>query len=53
MVEPYKAVVWSDQLVEIADEYFLLENEALYDTCFCTLYGTTPTYGESEPPLEC
>ena len=34
------------QLVENADECFLLDNEALYDICFRTLKLTTPTYGD-------
>ena len=34
------------QLVENADECFLLDNEALYDICFRTWKLTTPTYGD-------
>ena len=46
MVEPYNAVLSFHQLVENADECFLLDNEALYDICFRTLKLTTPTYGD-------
>ena len=34
VVEPYNAVLSFHQLVENADECFLLDNEALYDICF-------------------
>merc|ERR1712167_385404 len=37
VVEPYNAVLSFHQLVENADECFLLDNEALYDICFRTL----------------
>merc|ERR1712186_324787 len=46
VVEPYNAVPSFHQLVENADECFLLDNEALYDICFRTLKLTTPTYGD-------
>jgi len=46
VVEPYNAVLSFHQLVENADECFLLDNEALYDICFRTLKLTTPTYGD-------
>merc|ERR1711908_46185 len=46
VVEPYNAVLSFHQLVENADECFLLGNEALYDICFRTLKLTTPTYGD-------
>jgi tubulin beta len=42
VVEPYNAVLSFHQLVENADECFLLDNEALYDICFRTLKLTTP-----------
>merc|ERR1712037_980654 len=42
----YNAVLSFHQLVENADECFLLDNEALYDICFRTLKLTTPTYGD-------
>mmetsp|Transcript_44353 Transcript_44353/g.69150 ORF Transcript_44353/g.69150 Transcript_44353/m.69150 type:complete len:378 (+) Transcript_44353:789-1922(+) len=44
--QPYNAVLSFHQLVENADECFLLDNEALYDICFRTLKLTTPTYGD-------
>merc|ERR1711948_96460 len=46
VVEPYNAVLSFHQLVENADECFLLDNDALYDICFRTLKLTTPTYGD-------
>merc|ERR1719384_650684 len=46
VVEPYNAVLSFHQLVENADECFLLDNEALYDICFRTLKLITPTYGD-------
>merc|ERR1711941_86109 len=46
VVEPHNAVLSFHQLVENADECFLLDNEALYDICFRTLKLTTPTYGD-------
>merc|ERR1712217_33439 len=46
VVEPYNAVLSFHQVVENADECFLLDNEALYDICFRTLKLTTPTYGD-------
>merc|ERR1711924_53570 len=45
VVEPYNAVLSFHQLVENADEVFMMDNEALYDICFRTLKLTTPTYG--------
>ncbi|CAK0812000.1 unnamed protein product [Prorocentrum cordatum] len=39
-------MVGFEELVENADECFLLDNEALYDICFRTLKLTTPTYGD-------
>ncbi|XP_042556978.1 tubulin beta chain-like [Dipodomys spectabilis] len=35
-----------DSLVENADETFCIDNEALYDICFCTLKLPMPTYGD-------
>ncbi|KAJ6489804.1 tubulin beta chain [Mycena sanguinolenta] len=34
------------ELVEISDETFCIDNEALYDICFRTLKLSTPTYGD-------
>ena len=49
MTEPYNAVLPFHQLVEMADEWLLLDNEALYDICVRTPKLTTPTYGDSNP----
>merc|ERR1711900_111906 len=46
VVEPYNATLSVHQLVENADESFVVDNEALYDICFRTLKLTTPTYGD-------
>ena len=46
VVEPYNAVLPFHQLVENADECFLLDNEFSYDFCVRTLKLTTPTYGD-------
>ena len=46
VVEPYNATLSVHQLVENADQCFVLDNEALYDICFRTLKLTTPTYGD-------
>ncbi|XWS48444.1 hypothetical protein CRYUN_Cryun13aG0077300 [Craigia yunnanensis] len=34
------------QLVENEDECMVLDNEALFDICFCTLKLTTPSFGD-------
>ena len=46
VVEPYSVLISFHLLVENADEYMLLDNEALYDICFRTLKLTTPIYGD-------
>jgi len=46
VVEPYNATLSIHQLVENADEVFVIDNEALYDICLKTLKLTTPTYGD-------
>lgn len=43
VVEPYNATLSVHQLVENADECFVLDNEALYDICFRTLKLTNPS----------
>jgi len=40
--EPYNAIPSVHQLVETADEFMVIDNEALYDICFQTLKLTTP-----------
>ncbi|MFS8020787.1 putative tubulin [Helianthus anomalus] len=39
VVEPYNATLSVHQLVENADECMVLDNEALYDICFRTLFN--------------
>jgi len=46
VVEPYNATLSVHQLVENADDVFVIDNEALYDICFRTLKLTNPTYGD-------
>lgn len=46
VVEPYNATLSVHQLVENADECFVIDNEALYDICFRTLRLENPTYGD-------
>ncbi|KAJ6393686.1 hypothetical protein OIU77_023008 [Salix suchowensis] len=46
VVEPYNATLSVHQLVENADEYMVLDNEALYDICFRTLKLSNPSFGD-------
>ena len=46
VVEPYNATLSVHQLVENADECFILDNEALYDICFRTLKLTNPSFAD-------
>merc|ERR1711990_607266 len=46
VVEPYNATLSIHQLLENADQSFLIDNEALYDICFRTLKLKAPTYGD-------
>jgi len=46
VVEPYNAVLSTNQLLENVDEVCVIDNEALYDICFRTLKLVTPTYGD-------
>ena len=46
VVERYNAVQNFHQVVENIDECMMLDNEALYNICFRTLFLTTPTYGD-------
>jgi tubulin beta len=46
VVEPYNATLSVHQLVENADEVFVIDNEALYEICFKTLRMQTPSYGD-------
>jgi len=46
VVEPYNATLSIHQLVENADECFVIDNEALYDICLKTLKLPNPTYSD-------
>lgn len=46
IVEPYNATLSVHQLVENADECFVIDNEALYDICQNTLKLDNPSYGD-------
>lgn len=46
VVEPYNATLSIHQLVDISDETFCIDNEALYDICKRTLKLPNPTYGD-------
>nr|CAO79612.1 beta-tubulin [Fasciola hepatica] len=46
VVEPYNAVLAGHQLVDLSDETFVIDNEALYDICYRTLKLSNPTYGD-------
>ncbi|CAL8088063.1 unnamed protein product [Calicophoron daubneyi] len=46
VVEPYNATLAGHQLIELTDEAFVIDNEALYDICFRTLKLVNPTYGD-------
>ncbi|KAJ6341806.1 hypothetical protein OIU78_009870 [Salix suchowensis] len=49
VVEPYNATLSVHQLVENADEYMVLDNEALYDICFRTLKLSNPSCKSTIP----
>merc|ERR1711933_517491 len=44
VVEPYNAVLSSHQLLENADETFVIDNEALYNISHNVLKQNAPTY---------
>merc|ERR1712187_738135 len=46
VVEPYNAVLSSHQLLENADETFVIDNEALYNISHNILKNKQPTYSE-------
>jgi len=46
VVEPYNAVLSSHQLLENADETFIIDNEALYHIFTNVLKQSSPTYSE-------
>ena len=46
VVEPYNATLSTHQLVEVVDNTFCIDNEALYDICFRTLKLSSPNYND-------
>ncbi|ORX86407.1 class V beta tubulin [Anaeromyces robustus] len=44
VVEPYNAILSTQQLTEFSDETFCIDNEALYDICLRTLQFKNPSY---------
>ena len=44
VVEPYNAILSTQQLTEFSDETFCIDNEALYDICLRTLQIKNPSY---------
>ncbi|XP_048579207.1 tubulin beta chain isoform X2 [Nematostella vectensis] len=46
VVEPYNATLSVHQLVEVVDEDFMFDNEALYDICCRTLKLAKPNYAD-------
>mmetsp|Transcript_27641 Transcript_27641/g.48833 ORF Transcript_27641/g.48833 Transcript_27641/m.48833 type:complete len:420 (-) Transcript_27641:116-1375(-) len=46
VVEPYNALLAMSQLIENADECFVLDNEALYQVNYRTLKLKSPTFGD-------
>merc|ERR1712150_432122 len=46
VVEPYNAVLSSHQLLENADETFIIDNEALYNISHNLIKSNEPTYAE-------
>jgi len=53
VVEPYNAVLSSHQLLENADETFIIDNEALYNISHNVLKQTAPTYAELNYLISC
>ncbi|VDM19905.1 unnamed protein product [Hydatigera taeniaeformis] len=46
VVEPYNAILSQNQLIDLAEQTFVIDNEALYDICSRTLRLKDPTYGD-------
>jgi len=46
VVEPYNSILALHQLVENADQVFVLDNEALYDICIRSLKMNSPSYSD-------
>jgi len=53
VVEPYNAVLSSHQLLENADETFIIDNEALYNISHNVLKQNAPTYAELNYLISC
>jgi len=53
VVEPYNAVLSSHQLLENADETFVIDNEALYNISHNVLKQNAPTYAELNYLISC
>jgi len=53
VVEPYNAVLSSHQLLENADEVFIIDNEALYNISHNVLKQNAPTYAELNYLISC
>ena len=46
VVEPYNATLSFAKLIELTDQTYCMDNEALYDICFRILKLQTPTYSD-------
>merc|ERR1711973_1019882 len=53
VVEPYNAVLSSHQLLENADETFIIDNEALYNIAHNVLKMMEPTYADLNYLISC
>jgi len=53
VVEPYNAVLSSHQLLENADETFIIDNEALYNISHNVLKQTAPKYADLNYLISC
>jgi len=53
VVEPYNAVLSSHQLLENADETFVIDNEALYNISHNVLKQEAPTYADLNYLISC
>jgi len=53
VVEPYNAVLSSHQLLENADETFVIDNEALYNISHNVLKQNAPTYSDLNYLISC
>merc|ERR1712113_1179985 len=53
VVEPYNAVLSSHQLLENADETFVIDNEALYNISHNVLKQNAPTYSDLNFLISC